>query len=112
MHGADRGRPSVRRPRRAGLAFIRRERELTTTVTAFEPNQLVTYTSAQPGLPDAQHERRFEPDRDGFVYRLVVEYEPRGGIAGIFNRAALARGIRRAFERTFMALEQEFGVRP
>jgi hypothetical protein len=66
----------------------------------------VTYTSTQPGLPDAYHERRFEPDGEGFVYRLVVEYEPRGGIAGVFDRVLLARGIRRAFERTFLALGQ------
>ena len=57
--------------------ILGRERELAMTVTAFEPNRLVTYTSTQPGLPDARHERHFEPDGDGFVYRLVVEYEPR-----------------------------------
>lgn len=76
------------------------------TITEFEPNRLVTYTSTQPGLPDAYHERRFEPEGDGFVYRLVVEYEPRGGIAGPFDRVLLRRGIPRAFERTFAALEQ------
>jgi hypothetical protein len=86
--------------------LVGRERELTMTITAFEANRLVTYTSTQPGLPDAYHERRFEPDGEGFVYRLVVEYEPRGGIAGVFDRVLLARGIRRAFERTFLALGQ------
>ena len=85
-----------------------RERELTMKLTAFEPNRLVTYTSTQPGLPDARHERHFEPDRDGFVYRLVVEYEPRSGVAGVFDRFLLARGIRRAFQSTFAALEREF----
>ena len=84
-----------------------RNRELTMTIKAFEPNRLVTYTSTQPGLPDAYHERHFEPDGDGFVYRLVVEYEPRNGVAGAFDRVLLGRGIRRAFERTFRALEQE-----
>jgi hypothetical protein len=88
--------------------LLGRERELTMTITEFEPNRVVTYTSTQPGLPDAYHERHFEPDGDGFVYRLVVEYEPRGGIAGFFDRVLLARGIRRAFERTFAALEREF----
>ena len=87
--------------------LLGRERLLTMTITAFEPNRLVTYTSTQPGLPDAAHERHFEPDGSGFVYRLVVEYEPRGGIAGLFDRLLLARGIRRAFERTFAALEHE-----
>jgi hypothetical protein len=76
-------------------------------ITAFEPNRLVTYASTQPGLPDAAHERHFEPDGPGFVYRLVVEYEPRGGIAGLLDRSLLAGGIRRAFRRTFAALERE-----
>jgi uncharacterized protein YndB with AHSA1/START domain len=88
-----------------------RERELAMTIKAFEPNRLVTYTSTQPGLPDAYHERHFGPDGDGFVYRLVVEYEPRGGVAGLFDRFLLERGIRRAFERTFVALERQFDTR-
>jgi hypothetical protein len=67
----------------------------------------VTYTTTQPGLPDASHERHFESDGEGFVYRLVVEYEPRGGIAAVFDRLLLQRGIRRAFESTFAALEHE-----
>jgi Polyketide cyclase / dehydrase and lipid transport len=92
--------------------LLGRERELTMTITAFEPNRLVTYTSTQPGLPDASHERHFEPDGDGFVYRLVVEYEPRGGMAGVLDRVLLGRGIRRAFERTFVGLERELGTRP
>ena len=92
--------------------LLGRDRELTMTITAFEPNRLVTYTSIQPGLPDAYHERHFEPDGDGFVYRLVVEYEPRGGAAGFFDRVLLARGIRRAFERTFVALERQLAIRP
>lgn len=84
-----------------------RERVLRMTLREFERNRLVTYTSTQPGLPDAYHERHFEPDGHGFVYRLVVEYEPRTGIAGVFDRVLLPRGIRRAFERTFAALERE-----
>jgi uncharacterized protein YndB with AHSA1/START domain len=88
--------------------LLGRERELTMVVTDFEPNRLVTYTSTQQGLPDASHERHFEPDGEGFVYRLVVEYVPRAGTAGVFDRFLLARGIRRAFEQTFRALEREF----
>ena len=90
--------------------LLGRERELTMTITAFEPNRLVTYTSTQPGLPDASHGRHFEPDGEGFVYRLVVEYEPRDGIAGLFDRLLLARGIRRALQSTFVALEREFAT--
>ena len=84
--------------------LVGRERELTMTITAFEPNRLVTYTSTQPGLPDAFHERHFEADHGGFVYRLVVEYEPRHGIAGLVDRVLLGGAIRRAFRHTFAAL--------
>jgi uncharacterized protein YndB with AHSA1/START domain len=90
--------------------LLGRERELTMTITAFEPNQLVTYTSTQPGLPNARHERHFEPDGEGFVYRLVVEYEPRTGMRGVADRLILPRGIRRAFESTFEALDREFSA--
>jgi Polyketide cyclase / dehydrase and lipid transport len=95
---------------RLATRLLGRERELTMTITAFERNRLVTYTSAQPGLPDASHERHFEPDGEGFTYRLVVEYEPRDGIAGVFDRLLLDRGIRRAFQSTFAALEREFAT--
>jgi Polyketide cyclase / dehydrase and lipid transport len=88
-----------------------RERELTMTIKVFEPNRLVTYTSTQSGLPDAYHERHFEPDGGGFVYRLVVEYQPRARIPGLFDRILLRRGIRRAFARTFAALEQQLIAR-
>ena len=81
------------------------------TVTDFEQDRLVTYRSVQPGLPDARHERHFERDGVGFVYRLVVEYEPRRGIAGVLDRILLPRGIRRAFRSTFAALERELGAR-
>jgi Polyketide cyclase / dehydrase and lipid transport len=90
--------------------LLGRERVLTMTITSFEPDRLVTYTSTQLGLPDASHERHFEPDDGGFTYRLVVEYEPRAGIAGVFDRFLLDRGIRRAFQSTFAALEREFAT--
>ena len=87
--------------------LLGRERLLTMRITTFEPNRVVTYRSTQPGLPDAWHERHFEPDGAGFIYRLLVEYEPRGGIAGLFDRFLLARGVRRAFQQTFAALEEQ-----
>ena len=88
--------------------LLGRDRELTMMITAFEPNRLVTYTSTQPGQPDAKLERHFDRDGDGFVYRLVVEYEPRRGLAGLVDSTLLPRGIRRAFDRTFAALQYEF----
>src|SRR5437867_8976271 len=77
-------------------------------IATFEPNRIVTYTSTQPGLPDASHDRRFEPDDGGFVYRLGVEYTPRSGLPAPLDRFLLPRAIRRAFQRTFVALEREF----
>lgn len=90
------------------VRLLGRERELTLTLTTFEPNRLVAYTSTQRGLPDAYHERRFEPDSDGFLYRVVVEYEPRTQLAWIFDATLLPLAICRALERTFAALEREF----
>jgi hypothetical protein len=46
------------------------------------------------------------------VYRLVVEYEPRRWIAWILDAMLLPRAIRRAFEHTLTALEQEFRRTP
>jgi Polyketide cyclase / dehydrase and lipid transport len=89
--------------------ILGRERTLTMTVTDFEPNRLVAYTSTQTGLPDARHERHFEAQGNGFVYRLVVEVEPRRGLRGVLDRVVLARGIRGAFDSTFTALERELG---
>jgi uncharacterized protein YndB with AHSA1/START domain len=95
---------------RLTIRLLGRERELTMTITTLEPNRLVAYTSTQPGLPEASHERHFQPDGQGFVYRLVVEYEPRRGSAGIFDRFVLARVIGRAFQSTFLALERELAI--
>jgi polyketide cyclase/dehydrase/lipid transport protein len=89
------------------VRIVGRTRELKMRISMFEPNRLVAYTSTQPGLPDAYHERHFEADRDGFVYRLVVEYEPRSGVPLVFDTVLLPRAIRRAFELTFTALERE-----
>ncbi|HEX6724628.1 MAG TPA: SRPBCC family protein [Gaiella sp.] len=86
--------------------LLGRDRELVMTLRSFERNRLVTYTSKQPGLPDARHERHFDDDGDGFRYRLVVEYEPRRGMAGLPDRTLLPRAVRRALERTITALEE------
>jgi hypothetical protein len=88
--------------------LLGREVELTMNVDRFEPNELVTYRSTQPGLPDAYHERHFDRDGDGFVYGLVVEYEPRSGLQGLLDRSLLRLGIRRAFRRTFADLARVF----
>jgi hypothetical protein len=87
--------------------LLGRDRELTMTLTTFDTNRLVAYRSVQDGLPDVHHERAFTPDGDGFIYGLAAVYTPRPGLAGLFDRIALPRAIRRAFTATFDALERE-----
>ena len=79
------------------------------TLTDHQPNRVVRYRSSQAGLPDARHERHFVADRDGFIYRLVVEYEPRRGLAGMLDRTVVRRSVSRAADLTLAALERELG---
>jgi uncharacterized protein YndB with AHSA1/START domain len=66
----------------------------------------VAYRSVQAGLPDVAHERHFLADGgQGFEYRLAVSYEPRGGVAGVFDRTLVRYGLRRALRRTLDNLE-------
>jgi hypothetical protein len=67
--------------------------------TVDRPNR-VAYHTVQAGLPDAAHERLFEPRNDGFRYRLSVSYRPRRGFAALLDRTLVRRGIRRALRTT------------
>jgi hypothetical protein len=90
---------------RIAVELLGREVELRMTLRRFEPNRLVEYDSRQEGLPDARHERHFEPIDGGFRYGLVVEYEPRAGLRGLYDRILVRRGVERALERTVANLE-------
>ena len=61
---------------------------------------LVRYHSTQQGVPDAVHERHFEPAAGGFNYRLVVSFEPRAGLAGLLDRTLVRFAAGRALRRT------------
>ena len=86
----------------AGLVvkLLGRDVDLRMTLRRVEENRLVEYDSRQPGLPDARHERHFSPAGDGFDYGLVVEYEPRSGFRGIYDRVLVRRGVDRALRQT------------
>jgi len=88
------------------IELLRRPVELRMTLRRFEPRRLVEYDSTQAGLPDARHERHFEDDGSGFRYRLVVEYEPRPGLKGLYDRVLVRRGVDGALRRTIAKLEQ------
>lgn len=90
--------------------LLGREVELHMTLRRFEPNRLVEYDSRQAGLPDARHERHFvAAEGGGFRYRLVVEYEPRSGLRGGYDRTLVRRGIDRALRQTLDNLESALG---
>ncbi|HET9324836.1 MAG TPA: SRPBCC family protein [Gaiellaceae bacterium] len=84
--------------------LLGREVELHMTLRTFDPNRLVEYESRQRGLPDARHERHFLPADGGFRYRLVVAYEPRSALRGVYDRVLVRRGVERALRQTIANL--------
>jgi hypothetical protein len=88
--------------------LLGRNVELEMTLRTFDPYRLIEYTSGQRGLPDARHQRGFAPAGDGFEYRLVVEFEPRAGLRGAFDRELVRRAVERTMQRTVTNLEHVF----
>jgi polyketide cyclase/dehydrase/lipid transport protein len=80
--------------------------ELHMTLELLTRPVLVRYHSTQQGVPDAAHERHFEPAAGGFEYRLVVSFEPRPGLAGLFDRTVVRYATSRALRRTLDALDE------
>ena len=92
------------------VKLLGREVELRMVLRRLVANELVMYESSQPGLPDAHHERHFTPDGEGFRYRLVVEYEPRAGLRGLYDRSLVRRGVNRALRETVANLEPKLNA--
>ena len=90
---------------------LNRERALNMELEVFRKNACVTYVSRQQGLPDARHERHFEAVPDGCTYRLIVEYEPRRGFAGLFDRMLVRASAERALQTTVQNLDRLFRIR-
>jgi hypothetical protein len=88
------------------LRMLGREVELEMTLLTIEPDRLVEYTSRQAGLPDARHWRHFGEIDGELDYRVVVEYEPRRGWRGLFDRLALRRATARALRETIANLRR------
>ena len=93
------------------IKLLNRERALNMELEAFQTDERVTYVSRQRGLPDVRHERHFEAARDGCVYRLIVEYEPRTGLAGLFDRTLLRLSVDQAMRKTIHNLDRLFHKR-
>ena len=94
----------------ATLVFklLNRERAMTMMLDEFQKDTYVAYHSRQQGLPDARHKRYFEEVPEGMALRLVVEYEPRKGFAGLFDRFFMKRGVEGALRKTIENLEKCF----
>jgi hypothetical protein len=96
---------------RLALRLLGRETEMTMVVSRIEPYRLIEYVSDQSGLPGARHERHFAEDGDhGLAFRAVVEYVPRSGPRGLFDRVVFRRALERAIRTTFANLDARFAA--
>ena len=90
------------------VRLLGRDVQLRMSLRRIVPGRLVEYESRQSGLPDARHERHFSEAGGGFDYRLVVEFEPRPGLRGAYDRVLVRRGIGRVLRQTIGNLEDRF----
>lgn len=90
------------------VRIVGRSVPLEMTLRRFEPPRLVEYTSTQPGMPEARHERVFDEVDGQLQYRIAVELEPRG----LYDRIVVRRGIARALQRTLANLDAVFSRYP
>jgi hypothetical protein len=90
---------------RVVMRLLGRDVELEMTLRTFDPYRLVEYTSVQHGLPDVRHARGFAAAGDGFEYRLALEFAPRAGVRGAFDRVLVRRAVERTMHRTIANLD-------
>jgi uncharacterized protein YndB with AHSA1/START domain len=87
------------------VRLLGREVPLEMTLRRLEAPRSVEYVSTQPGMPDARHERSFEDAGGELLYRIAVEFEPRG----LYDRFIVRRAIARALHSTLANLDRAFG---
>jgi len=90
------------------IRLLGRDVEVNMTLKQFEKDARVAYVSRQQGLPDAMHERHFKAVPGGFEFRPVVAFEPRSGLAGLFDRLLVKRAVFGALRKTIGNLESVF----
>jgi hypothetical protein len=90
------------------IRLLGRDVQVNMTLLQFHKDSRVTYVSRQKGLPDASHARHFKPVPEGFEFRPVVVFEPRGGLAGLFDRLLVKPAIAGALCKTIANLEAVF----
>ena len=77
------------------------------TLDQLERPALVRYHTTQQGMPNATHQRYFEPAAGGFTYRLVISFEPRAGPTGLLDRTLFRYAAARALRRTIDNLAEQ-----
>ena len=91
------------------IRLLSRDVQVNMTLEKYEKDSRVTYISRQKGLPDAKHERHFKAVPEGFEFRPVVVFEPRSGLAGLFDRLLVKRAVAGALRKSIENLEAVFG---
>jgi hypothetical protein len=90
------------------IKLLNRERVLNMELKEFQKDTRVTYVSRQQGLPDAYQERYFQTVPVGCEYRLIVEYQPRQGLIGLFDRLLVKGSVERAMRKLVQNLDKVF----
>lgn len=82
------------------------ERDLNMTLLDVRPGERVRFSMQQSGLPVIEQERIFSDTPSGSHCRQVASYEPRTGLAGLFDRFVVRRVLARGFARAASALRE------
>jgi hypothetical protein len=96
---------------RVTLRMLGRDVELAMTLRRLEPGRLVEYESEQRGFPGIAHRRRFDAVDGKLQLTISVEYTPRRGWRGGFDRYVLRRAVTRAVAETLDNLDRRFAAR-
>lgn len=81
------------------------------TLDEIRKDERVTYVSRQRGLPEARHERHFKAVPGGFEFRLIVAFDSRSGLAGLYDRCAVKPAVAAALRKTIENLDSVFAQR-
>jgi hypothetical protein len=93
------------------LKLLNRERAIKMELKEFQRDTRVIYVSHQDGLPDAHQERHFQTVPAGYEYRVVVEYQPRQGLLGLFDRLLVKGSVERVMRKLMQNLDRVFQQR-
>lgn len=88
--------------------FLGRTVESTIELTTWDPPREFRYTSQQPGAPDLDNRRVFEPTSGGTRLRGTTEVVPRAGMKLVADRAQLLV-LRRLYARAMKRLPEVVG---